>query len=45
MVVTLETYFVNRARVLEMKDGNPLNEADFIRLSTAFFADIERKYL
>lgn len=98
LVLALELSFVNRARTIEGKDGNPLNEvrmlayailynngimsaaphhlfadgrtvktikydpaksvlkyrigdeiklteADFIRLSAAFFADIERKYL
>lgn len=87
MVLALECYFVHRARAVEKKDGNPLNEvrmlcnsmmnnnntmcadktikfdpaksvlkyrvgdeiklneADFIRLSSAFFAEIESKYL
>ena len=87
MVLALECYFVHRARVMEKKDGNPLNEvrmlcnsmmnnnnrmcadktikfdpaksvlkyqigdeirlneADFIRLSSAYFAEIESKYL
>jgi len=87
MVLALDSYFVHRARAIEKKDGNPLNEvrmlcnsmmnnndilcadttikynpaksmlkhrvgdeiklneADFILLSSAFFAEIERKYL
>ena len=87
MVLTLDSYFVHRARAIEKKDGNPLNEvrmlcdsimnhngrmsadktikydaakavlkyrigdaislnvADFTRLSAAFFAELERKYL
>ncbi len=87
MVLTLDSYFVHRARAIEKKDGNPLNEvrmlcnsmmnnnnmmcadktikfdpaksvlkygvgdeiklneADFILLSSAFFAEIESKYL
>jgi len=87
MVLALDSYFVHRARAIEKKDGNPLNEvrmlcnsmmnsngmmcadktirfdpaksvlkyrvgdeiklneADFIRLSSAFFAEIESKYL
>ncbi|WP_411727860.1 hypothetical protein [Methyloglobulus sp.] len=87
MALTLECYFVHRARAIEKKDGNPLNEvrmlcnsmvnnnnrmcadktikfdpaksvlkyqigdeirlneADFIRLSSAYFAEIESKYL
>jgi hypothetical protein len=86
MVLALDSYFLHRARALEKKDGNPLNEvrilcnsmtnnnkmcadktikfdpakfvlkyrigdkiklkeADFVRLSSAFFAEIERKYL
>lgn len=87
LVLALDSYFVHRARALEKKDGNPLNEvrmlcnsmmnnnnrmcadktikfdpaksilkypvgdeiklkeADFIRLSSAFFAEIESKYL
>lgn len=87
MVLALDSYFVHRARAIEKKDGNPLNEvrmlcnsmmnnnnmmcadktikynpaksvlkyrvgdeiklneADFILLSSAFFAEIEGKYL
>ena len=87
MVLALDSYFVHRARAIEKKDGNPLNEvrmlcnsmmsnndrmcadktikfdpakfvlkyrvgdeiklneADFILLSSAFFAEIESKYL
>jgi hypothetical protein len=87
MVLALDSYFVHRARTIEKKDGNPLNEvrmlctsmmnnnntmcadktirfdpaksvlkyrvgdeiklneADFILLSSAFFAEIESKYL
>jgi hypothetical protein len=87
MVLALDSYFLHRARALEKKDGNLLNEvrilcnsmtnnnnrmcadktikfdpakfvlkyrigdeiklkeADFVRLSSAFFAEIERKYL
>ena len=87
MVLTLDSYFTHRARALEGKDGNPLNEvrvlcnslvqndgllaldktirlkpatsvlgydagdeialteADFVRLSDAFFAEIESKYV
>jgi len=87
MVLTLDNYFVHRARAIEKKDGNPLNEvsllcnsimtnnnrlcadktikyvpaksvlkyrvgdeiklkeADFMLLSSAFFAEIESKYL
>jgi hypothetical protein len=87
MVLTLDSYFTHRARALEKKDGNPLNEvrmlcnaltnnhgvmcadktikydpaksvlkyqvgdqigvteAEFVRLSAAFFAEIESKFL
>jgi hypothetical protein len=87
MVLALDNYFVHRARAIEKKDGNPLNEvrllcnsmmnnnnrmcadktikfdpaksvlkyrvgdeiklneADFIHLSSAFFAEIESKYV
>jgi hypothetical protein len=87
MVLALDSCFVHRLRVMEMKDGNPLNEVrllcnsmmnnnnrmgadktikydpaksvlkyrvgneiklnepDFILLSSAFFAEIESKYL
>jgi hypothetical protein len=87
MVLALDNLFVHRARDLEKKDGNPLNEvrllcesimnndaamcaddtikidaaksvlkyrvgdpiklnvADFILLSSCFFAEIEEKYL
>jgi len=87
MVLALDSFFVHRARALEKKDGNPLNEvrmlcdsittndgtmaldetikvdpvksvlkyragdkiklneADFILLSSGFFAEIEAKYL
>jgi hypothetical protein len=87
MVLTLDSYFTHRARTLEGKDGNPLNEvrvlctslvqnggalaadktiklkaatsvlgyevgdeinvneADFVRLSEAFFAEIESKFV
>ena len=87
MVLALDSHFVHRARSLEKKDGNPLNEvrllcdsimnnggamcadktikidppksvlkyevgdtiklnvADFILLSSCFFAEIEEKYL
>jgi len=87
MALALDSYFVHRARAIEKKDGNPmnevrilcnytinnycilcedktikydptkailkyrigdeikLNEAEFIRLASAFFAEIERKYL
>jgi hypothetical protein len=87
MLLALDSYFVHRARAVEKKDGNPLNEvrmlcnatinnnsilcedktikydpakailkyrigdeiklneADFIPLASAFFAEIERKYL
>jgi hypothetical protein len=87
MVLALDSCFVHRLRVMEMKDGNPLNEvrilcnsmmnnnnrmgadktikydpaksvlkyrvgdeiklneAGFILLSSAFFAEIESKYL
>jgi len=87
LVLALDSYFVHRARGLEKKDGNPLNEvrilcnsmmnnndlmcadktikfdpaksvlkyrvgdeiklneADFVRLAAAFFAEIESKYL
>ena len=87
MVLALDNLFVHRARDLEKKDGNPLNEvrmlcesimnndgemgadktikidpaksvlkyrvgdkirlneADFILLSSGFFAEIEEKYL
>jgi hypothetical protein len=85
MVLAMDSYFVQRMRAKEMKDGNPLNEvrllcnsmmynnrmgadktikydparsvlkyrvgdeirlkeADFILLSSAFFAEIESKY-
>lgn len=87
MVLALDSCFVHRARAIEKKDGNPLNEVrmlcnsmmdnnnmmcadktikydpaksllkyrigdeiklnatDFMRLSAAFFAEIESKYL
>jgi hypothetical protein len=87
MILVLECYFVHRARAIEKKDGNPLNEvrmlcnsmlnnnhflcedktikydpaksllklgigdeiqvkeAEFMSLSSAFFAEIENKYL
>jgi hypothetical protein len=87
MVLALDSYFVHRARAMEKKDGNPLNEvrmlcnsmmnnnnmmcadktikfdptksvlkyrigaeiklneADFMLLSSAFFAEVESKYL
>ncbi len=87
MVLSLENYFVHRAKAKELKDGNPLNEvrmlansimnnneilaadktikynpeksilkykagekieiheAGFVLLSSAFFAEIENKYL
>jgi len=87
MLLALDSHFVHRARAVEKKDGNPLNEvrmlsgsimnngnvmsadksikydpaksvlkhrigdrialkeADFTRLSAAFFAEIEAKYL
>jgi hypothetical protein len=44
MVLALDSYFVHRARAIEKKDGNPLNQ-DFILLSSAFFAEIESKHL
>ncbi len=86
MVLVLDHYFCHRSRMLELKDGNPLNEvrmlstsimendsrmcadktikldpdksvlkhktgdeikvseADFMRLSIAFFAEIEAKF-
>lgn len=87
MVIALDNHFVHRARAIEKKDGNPLNEvrmlcdsmmshnnvmtvdntikydpakavlkyrlgdqinmtrADFTRLSSVFFAEIEKEYL
>lgn len=87
MVLTLDSYFTHRARTLEGKDGNPLNEvrvlcaslmqnagtladdktiklkpaasvlgyevgdeinvteADFVRLSEAFFAELESRFV
>jgi hypothetical protein len=87
MVLMLDAFFVHRARAIEKKDGNPLNEvrimcnsmmhnnnlmcadntirlnpaksvlkykvgdeiklkeADFLKVFTAFFAEIENKYL
>lgn len=87
MVIVLDGYFMHRSRILEQKDGNPLNEvrvlctsmmsnssamaadktikldpeksilgyrvgdeialteAQFVRLSAAFFAGIEEKFL
>lgn len=87
MVLVLDNYFCNRSRMIEGKDGNPLNEVrvlgnsimhnnkimmadktitldptksilkhrigdeiklneiDFLLLSKAFFAEIEKKYL
>ena len=87
MVIVLDGYFMHRSRILEKKDGNPLNEvrvlctsmmsnggvmaadktikldpeksilgyrvgdeialteAEFVRLSAAFFAELEDKFL
>jgi hypothetical protein len=87
MMLTLDSYFTHRARTMEGKDGNPLNEvrvlcnsllqndgalaadktiklkpaasvlgyevgdeikvteADFVRLSEAFFAELESKFI
>ena len=45
MVLVLDTYFVHGSRTMEGKDGNPLNEVDFLQLSKVFFAEIESKYL
>jgi len=36
LILVLDNYFCNRSRTKENKNGNPLNEEDFIQLSKAF---------
>lgn len=49
LAVAIDASFVHRARALEQKDGNPLNEMRMICKGImsnggTFFAEIEKKY-
>ena len=43
MVLVLDAYFVHRARALELKDGNPLNEVRVMRNSMMLNDDVMTK--